>query len=66
MWRRSLNSVVLVAATHKGFGKVSDGQALKWWTGQSTNGELRSLEGGYIIGETPQRAEDTKSVEKTL
>jgi len=42
------------------------GQALKWWTEQSINGGLRSPKGGYIIGETPQKAEDTKSVEKTL
>jgi len=33
MWRRPLNSAVLVAATHKEFGKVSDGtstQVVSW------------------------------------
>ena len=33
MWRRPLNSAALAAATHKGFGKVSDGtntQVVDW------------------------------------
>ena len=42
------------------------GQALKWWTGQSTSGGLRLLEGSYIIGEPFQRVGGGESIEKTL
>ena len=40
------------------------GQALKWWTGQSTSEGLRLLEGSYIIGEPFQRVGE--SIEKIL
>ena len=39
----------------RGLERCLMGQALKWWTGQSTNGGLRLLEGSYIIGEPFQR-----------
>ena len=44
------HSAVLAAATHKGFGKVSDRiSAQVERTEQSTNGEPRSSENGYIM-----------------
>ena len=42
------------------------GQALKLWTGQSTNGGLRSPKWNYIMRETLQRKGGEKYVEKTL
>ena len=43
------------------------GQALKWWTGQSTNGGLRLPEGSYIMWETLQReGERTICKENTI
>ena len=42
----------------RGLGRCLMGQALKWWTRQSTNRGIRLPEGSYIMWETFQRAGD--------
>ena len=61
MWRRHLNSVTLVNATHRGLGKVADRTSTQVRVQMINMCRVRMIQKGlYKAGDSPQEGEERR------